>query len=245
MAISRSTTTAALAAIGFAVAGATAALAQNYDGNHQVRFGAYLLGGSANGTAEFNDISTGNIFNPSYSNGVAGIGVSGGLEWVRRGSWSWGVEIDGAALQGSSVKDYTVVRRGIDTPAVSKIGFDYLATVRARGGLYLRNDFLWYGTLGVAFLGTEARTTIQGNALKVQSTQTGLAIGTGLEYDFGAGLLFGEYLYTGFGDTEAAVSGTHYNYDARLHTFRVGVKFKVGHDYYYDDVAARTGRVLK
>ncbi len=100
---------------------------------------------------------------------------------------------------------------------------------------------LWYGTIGVAFLGTEAQT----GSLKVSSTQTGLAIGTGLEYDFGGGMLFAEYLFTGFGDIDASTATTNYTYNADLHTFRVGVKFKVGHDWYYDDVAARTGRPLK
>jgi opacity protein-like surface antigen len=220
--------------------GASAATAQNYEGNYQVRFGAYLLGGKASGNAEVAPATLppelfaptlpgGTVFD--YSNGIYGVGVSGGLEWLRRGAWTWGVEIDGAALSGSST-----------FPSVnSKIGFDYLATVRARGGLYLRHDVVWYGTVGVAFLGTEAKT----GSLKVSSTQTGLALGTGLEYDFGGGLLFAEYLYTGFGEIEASTLTTRYLYDADLHTFRVGVKFKVGHDWYHDDVAARTGRPLK
>lgn len=217
--------------------------AQNYDGNHQVRFGAFLLGGTASSDVEYNDIATGTITNTSQSNGVYGLGVSGGLEWLRRGSWSWGIEADGTALQGSSSVNYVLGRNSVN----SKIGYDYLATVRARGGLYLRNDVLWYGTLGVALLGTEARTS----NVKVSSTQTGLAIGTGLEYDFGGGMLFAEYLYAGFGDLEASapasLSGpaTHYAYNTDMHTFRVGVKFKVGHDWYHDDVAERTGRVLK
>lgn len=223
--------------VGAAVAALTAAppaQAQHYEGNHQVRFGAYLLGGTGSGDASITHIGT--PFDANYDHGVYGVGVSGGLEWLRRGAWSLGVEIDGAALSGSS--DIT---HPVGAAATTKIGYDYLATARVRGGLYLRNDVLWYGTIGAAFLGTEAKT----GSLKVQSTQTGLAAGTGLEYDFGGGLFFAEYLYAGFGDIDASTATTSYTYDATLHTFRVGVKFKVGHDWYHDDVAARTGRPMK
>ena len=217
-----------------ALAAATPATAQNYEGNHQVRFGAYLLAGNGSGDATITHLGT--AFPADYSHGTVGIGVSGGLEWLRRGVWSWGLELDGAALAGGTDITHTA-----GPAAVTKIGYDYLATARVRGGLYLRHDMLWYGTIGVAFLGTEAQT----GSLKVSSTQTGLAIGTGLEYDFGGGMLFAEYLFTGFGDIDASTATTNYTYNADLHTFRVGVKFKVGHDWYYDDVAARTGRVLK
>lgn len=223
---------ASAAVAAMAIAGPAAA--QNYEGNHQVRFGAFLLGAPASGDASITHLGT--PFDVSYSHDVYGIGVSGGLEWLRRGAWSMGVEVDGSALSGSSA-----ITHPAGAPAATKIGYDYLATARVRGGLYLRNDVLWYGTVGVAFLGAEAKT----GSLKVESTQTGLAAGTGIEYDFGGGLLFAEYLYTGFGDITASTATTSYRYDANLHTFRVGVKFKVGHDWYYDDVAERTGRPLK
>lgn len=223
-----------LAATGLLAVCASSATAQNYDGNHQVRFGAYLLGGRASGDATITH--SGSTFDATHSHGLFGLGVSGGLEWIRRGSWSWGVEMDGAALWGNASVPHTA------GPAVTtEISYDYLATVRARGGLYLHRDFLWYGTIGVGLLGTEAKTGLN----KVSSTQSGLAIGTGFEYDVGGALIFAEYLYAGFGDIEVTAGTTRYVYDADLHTIRVGLKFKVGHDWYHDDVAERIGRPMK
>jgi opacity protein-like surface antigen len=204
------------------------ATAQNYDGNHQVRFGAFLQGATVNGSS----IITSPVVNTADLDfGSFGAGVSGGLEWVRKGYYTWGFEVDGAALSGNQ-----------EVLNAHRFGVDYLATARVRGGLYMRPDLIWYGTIGLGFLGTE--TKLLAGTSKKSNTQTGLAIGTGIEYDFGGGLLFGEYLYTGFDDIDNSLSPdgittTTYNTNYDLHNFRFGVKFKVGHDYYYDDVAHR------
>jgi len=234
MAFLRGIARSALVAAGLLAVCASGAPAQNYDGNHQVRFGTYLLGGRASGDATITH--GGSTFDAAHSHGIFGLGVSGGLEWIRRGAWSWGVEVDGAALWGNASVPHTA-----GPAATTEISYDYLATVRGRAGLYLHRDFLWYGTVGVGFLGTEAKT----GANKVSSTQSGLVAGTGFEYDTGGALIFAEYLYAGFGEIDASTATTNYVYDANLHTFRVGVKFKVGHDWYHDDVAERIGRTLK
>jgi opacity protein-like surface antigen len=210
--------------------------AQNYDGNHQVRVGAFLLGGRGAGdlalTTAAGVTSAGN-----YSAGLFGIGATAGLEWVHRGHFTWGIEVDGAALTGN------------DTILAAEISHNYVASLRARLGVYVRNDLVWYGTLGVAGLGFEVKTeqtTLTGTSLvKHHRTKAGLAAGTGLEWDFGPGLLYGEYMFFGFGDIDGPLGTTRYTADADIHAFRLGVKFKVGHDYYHDDVARRIGRPTK
>jgi hypothetical protein len=205
----------------------TSASAQNYDGNHQVRFGAFLQGATVDGSSIVTTPLATNT--ADFDFGSFGAGVSGGLEWVRKGYYTWGVEVDGVALSGNTETLNT------------RYGVDYLATARVRGGLYMRPDLIWYGTIGFGFLGTE--TKLLTGTTKKSNTQTGLAIGTGIEYDFGGGLLFGEYLYTGFDDIDNSltdgITTTSYNNSFDMHNFRFGVKFKVGHDYYYDDVAHR------
>ncbi len=209
------------------------ALAQNYDGNHQVRGGFFAQGAAVHGGATATipgDPAT--ETSGSYSFGSAGIGFTGGLEWIERGRWSWGVEIDGAALSGSG------------DAADFRFGTDYLATARVRGGVFVRPNTLWYGTIGFGFLGTQVKdpSVAGSSALKQHNVQTGIALGTGLEWDFGSGVVFAEYLMASFDDMEARLGSTPIAYDTTLHNFRVGMKFKLGHDYYVDDVARRIGK---
>ena len=74
----------------------------------------------------------------------------------------------------------------------------------------------------------------------------GWVAGGGLEYDlrdyFGT-VLFGEYL-VGKYEVWNNLPGLNGNIDTDVQTFRVGVKFKLGHDY-YDDVRARRDEPLK
>jgi hypothetical protein len=201
---------------------ASGATAQNYDGNHQVRFGVFGAMGPTAGSA------TQAPTTESYSIFTYGIGASAGLEWVRPSSFSWGVEADVSALAGNR------------TVALNEIGPDILSTVRLRGGVHVRPDLFWYGTIGAGFLGSETKYS---NGTKVQHTNVGLVLGTGLEWDWHGALLSAEYLYGDFGTFTATPTGlTPYSYDADMHIFRLGLKFRVGHNHYDDDVARRIGR---
>jgi opacity protein-like surface antigen len=226
-----------LLAAGLAL-GATVASAgaQSYDGNHQVRVGAFLMGGGAKGNLALTT-STGVTTTGDYSAGLVGLGATAGLEWVHRGHFTWGLEVDGAALSGN------------DTINAHEVSQNYLASLRARFGVFLRDNLVWYGTVGVAGLGyeikTETTSLLGGTALtKHHRTKAGLAAGTGFEWDFGPGLVFGEYMFTGFGDIEGPIGTRTFKADADIHAVRIGVKFKVGHDHYAydDDVARRIGR---
>lgn len=201
---------------------ATGAAAQNVEGDHQVRFGVFGAVGPMSGTAA----QVPNTEN--YSIFTTGIGVSAGLEWVRRSGFSWGVEVDVTALGGN------------DTAALNEISPNLLSTVRLRGGAHLRPDLFWYGTIGAGFLGSETKYPA---GTKVQQTRAGLVVGTGLEWDLHGAMITAEYLWGDFGTFSATPLGlTEHRYDADMHIVRLGLKFRVGHNHYDDDVARRIGR---
>jgi opacity protein-like surface antigen len=199
------------------------AAAQNYDANLQVRFGSFFQGALVKGDATTSAISGGD---GPFSYFSKGIGFVSGIEIVNKHSWNYGVEIDAAFMDGKTEK------------FGQKFGVDYVVTARARLGHHVRPDVLWYASTGPALRGSDLTT-----AEKLNRTRWGWSFGTGLEWDYGGGILFGEYTYAGFGVVNHVSGGTAYNYDADAHMFRLGLKFKVGHDHYYhDDVAERIGR---
>jgi opacity protein-like surface antigen len=214
-----------LLAVGAAtIVAAEPAAAQNYDAALQVRVGAFLQWANVPGDAT--NLTT--AAREDFSFRSRGLGATAGLEWINKSAFSWGVEIDGAVMSG---------KQRILT---NEFGTDYLATLRLRGGRHLRPDLFLYGTVGIGALGVNSRLTA--TATKVSDTVPGLVIGGGLEWDFGAGLLFGEYLYGRFGTATASTQLEQFSFEPELHAVRFGVKFKVGHDHYYDDVAKRIGR---
>jgi opacity protein-like surface antigen len=113
--------------------------------------------------------------------------------------------------------------------------------------------WLIYATGGVAFLGIEVEGLPLGlppTRTQESETLTGWTIGGGTELDMGRFTLFAEYLFADF-DTfnftdrkEDTVPGTpfvptRYEIDVEEQLFRVGVKFKIGHDFYDDEVRKR------
>jgi opacity protein-like surface antigen len=219
----------ALAGIGLSVAAyATPCLAQNYDANLQVRYGSFLQGAIVKGDASVSP-STGEDGPFSYFS--KGIGIVSGLEIVNKRGWSYGVEIDAAFMDGKTTK------------LGQQFGVDYIVTARGRLGRHARPDLLWYASTGPALRGSDLTTSANPIAAKFNRTRWGWSVGTGLEWDYGGGILFGEYMYSGFGDVRIAATADDFSYDANAHTFRLGLKFKVGHDHHYhDDVAERIGR---
>ena len=201
------------------------AWSQNYDAALQVRFGTFLQAGGVSGNASNSTSSTSDPLR-YFSKGI---GIVSGVELVNKGGLTVGVEIDSVLMDGKA------------SPLFQQVGIDWVVTARARVGVHLRNDLMWYVSGGPALRGSEFTTS----AGKTARTRWGGAGGTGLEWDYGGGILFGEYLFAGFGAVDSLVGANQFRYDADVHAFRLGLKFKVGHDHYNDDVAERIGRVSK
>ncbi|MDX2154882.1 MAG: outer membrane beta-barrel protein [Hyphomicrobiaceae bacterium] len=200
---------AAIVALGLA---AGSAGAQSFDGTGVVKFGVFGQGNWLDV-----DISKPALFSVSPS-GFGG-GVSAGYDLVSKGRWLLGGEIDG------SFGDAREKAFGID------YGFDYMLSLRARFGVFPRPDWLIYGTAGVGWLGTETQV---GPGLKNMETVFGFVGGAGTEIDWHHVILFGEYLYGAFEDRSFTLAGVRHNYDPDAHIVRIGVKFKVGHDYEHE-----------
>jgi hypothetical protein len=207
----------------FAVSLSEAVVAQNYDAGLQVRFGSFFQGAVVGGNASVApSVGTDGPF-AYFSKGV---GFASGIELVNKRGWNYGVEIDAAFMDGKTDK------------LGAQFGVDYVVTARARAGTHVRPDLLWYASTGPALRGSDFTS-----GSKFNRTRLGWAFGTGMEWDYGGGILFGEYMFAGFGGVDQAVDGRSFQYDAHAHVFRLGLKFKVGHDHYYhDDVAERIGR---
>ncbi len=201
-----------VAALGLLVAsGAGPADAQRYDGGGLLKFGVF-------GQGTFLSFDVDQPVAGSASPGGLTGGLSLGFDVLNRNGWLYGIEADASfgdargSLNGTSY------------------GFDYMATLRGRLGVYARPDLLVYGTAGVAWLGFEAQPigVIGGKAYE---TLTGLTVGVGAEWDWHHTLLFTEYLYAGFGSRSFNVNDVRHTADADAHLLRFGIKFKTGHDY--------------
>ena len=203
----------AAAAVALAMIGGSAALAQNYDGDTLFRFGAFGQGTFLNyGVTRPAAVS-------SSSNGLTG-GLSAGIDYHPSKYWLMGVEID------AGLGDARGLANGFS------YGFDYLATLRGRFGVYPDPDWLIYGTAGVAFLGTEVQSAITSS--KAVETLNGLVVGFGVEYNWHHVILFGEYDYATFGTRQFTINNVRHETDADMHALRFGIKFKVGHDHHPD-----------
>lgn len=190
--------------------------AQAYDGDGVVRVGLFAQGTWLDMNQTLPGPGSGEL------SGFAG-GISAGYDFWRSSRFVLGAEID---LSGGDMGDRI--------PPVS-YGFDFLATARGRLGVYVHPGWLMYGTAGAAWLGFEAQNPLIG--IKESRAAAGYAVGGGMEVEWGRHLIvFGEYLYTDFGSQNLNVDGTNRRVDIDGHLARFGVKFKVGHDYYIDDV---------
>lgn len=219
-----------LAAVALSLVATGGASAQNYDGNGLVRFGIF-------GAGEFYDLSKSPDTAGSTSLDGAAVGFAAGYDLVFARRMVLGIEAD---LQVGDTRG--------NLPALAlKTHADYLATLRGRAGVYLMPQLLVYGTGGVAFagLGIENSSFNLGvGSIDSNKTVTGWVAGGGLEYDFRdylGTIFFAEYLVGGF-EAWKNIPGNGLDIDAEVQTFRLGVKFKVGHDY-YDDV--RRGGSMK
>lgn len=208
-------------AVALMLGGASGAVAQSYDGSGLVKFGVFGQG------TFLNVDQVAPVIGSADPQGFAG-GVSAGYDLRLYDRWLVGLEIDGSfgdARDKAGVTDY---------------GFDYLFTARGRLGLFARPDWLIYGTAGVGYLGIEAQRP--GSGQKAAESLTGYVVGAGTEVDWHHVILFGEYLYGDFGnrnfnitDNSGFVPATlRHEASVEAHLVRIGIKFKVGHDYAHD-----------
>jgi outer membrane immunogenic protein len=222
-----------------AAAASGQAQAQNYDGDGVLRFGAFVQGSDLELDVQRPAVAAGT----ASADGFGG-GVSFGYDWGSRKGLVLGLEAD-ASLEDSSDK----INRSFAS--------DYLVTLRGRLGAHLHPGWLVYATGGAALLGVEYQrpfiapvppATIGNPANKISDTLTGWTVGGGTELDLDGITLFAEYLYTTFDtldfiDRKEDINPAplvfvpaRYAVDVEEQLFRVGVKFKIGHDFYDDGV---------
>ena len=224
------------ASLGLAMLTAVAppAVAQNWEGSHQVRAGAFLQTGPTRFDATNNTtaaIGSGTI-------NATGFGIAAGLEWLRAGAWTLGFEGDLGVNGGA--KDIVGAR----------FGAEYFASLRGRVGFYAREDWVLYGTGGFGAEGFKIENNGSTAAgAKVEKTLTGGVFGGGTEWHRGGTIFFAEYLRSNFGHSNAivnsALGSTTYNVGGHTDAIRVGVKFKLGYDRFHDDIRSERADPLK
>ena len=140
-----------------------------------------------------------------------------GYNW-QRDRFVFGVEGDfqGADIGGTRIRSIWRRRRDRDV--------NWFSTVRGRLG-FASGPLLVYGTGGVAFADIDNRIHFtDGNVSRNSGTQTGYAVGGGVEWAFAPNWSAkAEYLYLGFGD-DTLPSGDRINND--FQTVRVGLNYK-------------------
>jgi opacity protein-like surface antigen len=217
------------ATLAVVVAGAVpGAQAQDWDGSGLVRFGVFLQAQSV----DFDVLQRPGAAAPFRQHGF-GVGIAAGYD-LRLGSFVVGAEIDGSFDDGGAkLKPIPAGARN------EQLGVDYFATLRGRLGYIVHPNFLLYVTGGYGLLGAEFKDNALGGAgsNKKFMTLDGITFGGGVEWDMGWGISFFEYLHTDFTHSTfraLTLNGNLVDLNANSDVFRLGLKFKVGHDYTHD-----------
>jgi len=146
--------------------------------------------------------------NPTRPSGIAG-GLQAGYNW-QMGSFVLGAETD---LQISGADDVF---------APWKFHNPWFGTLRGRGGVVFSN-VLFYGTLGLAYGGVKAESTLTG--VTESKTHTGWAAGLGMEVALGGPWTARvEYLYIDLNSRAYSLTGTSNDVDSSL--LRLGVNYR-------------------
>ena len=205
--------------------------AQNWDGSGLVRFGVFLQGSFIDYDIAQTPLGGSTSKFSASPNGL-GVGVSAGYD-LRLGSFVVGAEADASFDDGSS-KSRPVTRE--------QYGIDFFSTVRGRLGYFLNPSLMVYGTAGYSLLGGEYKLNgftgtggATGSGNKKYGTLDGFVYGGGLEYDLGWGIGFLEYLHSDLSGWDFLnFQGSRTSIDGTQDVVRIGMKFKVGHDYGHD-----------
>ena len=190
---------------------------------NELRFGAFAGAGLLN--LDANEVSGG------VTTDIGGVGASViygatfGYDWRTHHGNFYGLEMD------VSLGDIT------HTEGDAHIEMDYLFTIRARYGAPIGYGWDGYMTAGFAWLGLENtdRTPNPMSTLKTSETLFGGVIGFGAERSMHGMVLFGEYLYAGFGEWKHTRDNRSYDISAGIHSVRAGIKLKIGYDHDYRD----------
>jgi outer membrane immunogenic protein len=124
-------------------------------------------------------------------------------------------------------------------PGKFTTSYDWIATIRARGGRLLTNETLVYAHGGVAFADISLKEVGGAGPWKTvrnSDVKTGLVVGAGVEHKLNPDWsVFAEYSYMlfGAGDLKVVIEdsdfkGTVHHRDNDLHTFKGGVNWKIG-----------------
>lgn len=138
--------------------------------------------------------------------------------------WVIGIEAD---IQGAGISDSA----GFGLANLEN-SLNWFGTVRGRVG-YAIGPTLIYATGGFAYGEVESRSNALGFGFDVSETQTGYAVGGGVEYKFNpAWSVKGEYLFI---DLDASnlngagpLNGSPFSDRSQLNTFRVGLNYAFG-----------------
>lgn len=212
------------------LAAAGPAQAQWIDGNGQIRFGAFIQGMMVDFDAQATNtaVAPPAVTTQGVSASGVAFGASFGYDWLLPNYMVLGLEVD------ASIGD------NAGTYAGGNLNVDYMATARGRLGVFVRPGWLLYATAGAAWLGVEHDLK---NALVSQrdnmQTLAGWTAGVGTEVNWHHVILFAEYMHAGFGNFEFNVGPVRHDIDVNVDVIRAGIKFRIGHDYYRDDVRER------
>jgi outer membrane immunogenic protein len=198
--------------------GRAAGPAQGYearDSRAPIWQGAYIgVGLDITGQATTID-KLGNFGQVEVTNDDVAPAIYGGYNF-QSGPWVFGIEGDWS-FQGSKTK------KSDPTLGTVQVTAGNVGSLRGRAG-YAFNDWLVYGTAGVAFLDREISATAGG---KQSDWRTGFVIGLGAEYAFSPNWTArAEALAYGFGDEDVALGGVKRNVADGVGTIRLGVARK-------------------
>jgi outer membrane immunogenic protein len=169
--------------------------------------GDFVIDKARNGGARTN-LDSGTIFG----------GLQAGYNF-QTGPWVFGVEGDVGYGKASKTKTF-----GVGSLKTTK---DWSGTARARAG-YAFDNFLLYGTGGLAVANFETKASNGVTTEKRESTRAGWTVGAGVEYAVARNITVkGEYLYADYGkETHTFTNVGQVKQDLSDHLVRVGLNYK-------------------
>ena len=146
---------------------------------------------------------------------------------LQTGSFVFGVETD---FQGAGISNSVTGTSVNNADVTSQQSIDWFGTVRGRLGVAFGNTLV-YGTGGFAYGNVNQRTNYSGDVFASNTTQTGYAVGGGIEYKFTpAWSLKAEYQYIDLGSEKLtdSLGNTTSPLDTNFQTARVGLNYRFG-----------------
>ena len=172
--------------------------------------------GSADAAGELESFAAEEGFgkNLSEPDGISG-SIRGGYDWqMGRGVFGMGAEYNFGKYEGGPEGGLAFLPDGQGSVEIEK-----MATIFARAGYAVNDQFLAYGLLG--YSRADGTASLGGDS--VSADLDGVTFGLGGEYKFTQNWsAYGEYSYTDFGDVE----GTEGLLEADLQQIKIGVNYR-------------------